>query len=137
MKHPITFVKKIIKKIRMYGMPMFHKMYTPVFAIKNNENTYNYDKRNTVVEGEDIDAVFDFNIENGFAVEGDVNLCFYRIHIIGKKEKIFKIWFNTNFIPEDSNIYEFKKKSIDKACKDKDCKYYKPGFKIEVHFDDA
>ena len=86
MKHPITFVKKIIKKIRMYGMPMFHKMYTPVFAIKNNENTYNYDKRNTVVEGEDIDAVFDFNIENGFAVEGDVNLCFYRIHIIGKKE---------------------------------------------------
>ena len=90
MKHPITFVKKIIKKIRMYGMPMFHKMYTPVFAIKNNENTYNYDKRNTVVEGEDIDAVFDFNIENGFAVEGDVNLCFYRIHIIGKKEKIFR-----------------------------------------------
>ena len=136
MTHPITFVKKNIKKIRMYGMPKFHKIYTPVFAIKNNEKTYNYDKKNTVVEGEDIDAVFDFNIENGFTVEGDVYICFYRIHIIGKKEKIFKIWFNTNFIPEDSNIYEFKKKSIDKACKDKDCKYYKPGFKIEVHFED-
>ena len=55
--------------------------------------------------------------------------------MFGKKTKIFKLWFNTNFIPEGGNIYEFKKKDIDKACKDKEGKYFIAGFKIEVHFE--
>ena len=42
-----------------------------------------------------------------------------------------------DIIPNNDNIYTFKKKSIDKACKDKDCKYYKNEFKIEVHFADV
>ena len=136
MAHPIIFVKKIIKKIRMYGIPTFHKVYTPLFIISNNGQTYNNYKKKTVIEGEGITSIIDFNIEKGFNVEGDVYVSFFRIHILGKKDKIFKFWFNTNFIPEN-NIYEFKKKSIDKACKDKQCKYYKPGFKIEVYFEDV
>ena len=30
-----------------------------------------------------------------------------------------------------------KKREIDKACKDKNSKYYKPGFRIEIHFSDV
>ena len=136
MEHPIIFVKKNIKRIRMFTMPMFHKAYTPNFTIQNNDKIYNSGKKKTIVEGEGNDAVFDFDIDEGFIVEGDVQVTFYKIHILGKKESIFKFWFNSNFIPYDSNVYEFKKKYIDKACKDTECKYFKDVFKIEVHFSD-
>ena len=136
MAHPINFVKKCITKIKMFTLPMYHKTYTPSFTIENNGKKYNFDKKKVKVEGENFDAVADFIIENGFNVEGDVYIVFNRIHVLGKKEKIFKFWFNTNFVPEN-NIYEFKKKYLDKACKDKKNKYYKPGFKVEVHFSDV
>lgn len=139
-EHPITFIKKKIIKIIMYSIPMYHKVYTPVFAIKNNGNVYYHNsKKKTVIKGEGYDAVIELPIEteNGFIVEGDVHLCFYRIHIIGNKDKIFDLWFNTNFISDEDNIYEFKKKFIDKACKDKECKYYRPDFKLEVYFEDV
>ena len=137
MKHPISFVKKRIQKIRMYTLPMFHKTYTSSFSIENCGKIYKSDKKKNQVNEADFNSIVDFDIEKELIVEGDVCVTFYRIHIIGKKEKIFKFWFNTNFIPNDSNIYEFKKKSIDKACKDKSNKYYKPGFKIEVYFSDV
>ena len=136
MPHPIAFVKKKITKIRMYTIPMFYSVYTPVFAIKNNGNVYNNNKKKTIIEGEGYDVVFDLYVENGFIVEGDIHICFYRIQIIGIREKIFDLWFNSNFVP-DSNIYEFKKRFIDRACKDKECKYYRPDFKIEVYLEDA
>ena len=138
MTHPITFIKKKIKKIRMFTIPKFHKIYTPIFTINNNKNNYCSKKKKTVSDKEGSNAVLDFDIENnGFIVEGDVQIIFYRIHIIGKKENIFKLWFNTNFIPNDSNIYVFDKKSIDKANNDIECKYFKEEFKIEVHFGDV
>ena len=138
MTHPITFIKKKIKKIRMFTIPKFHKIYTPIFTINNNKNNYCSKKKKTVSDKEGSNAVLDFDIDNnGFIVEGDVQIIFYRIHIIGKKENIVKLWFNTNFIPNDSNIYEFDKKSIDKANNDIECKYFKEEFKIEVHFGDV
>ena len=138
MTHPITFIKKKIKKIRMFTIPKFHKIYTPIFTINNNKNNYCSKKKKTVSDKEGSNAVLDFDIDNnGFIVEGDVQIIFYRIRIIGKKENIFKLWFNTNFIPNDSNIYEFDKKSIDKANNDIECKYFKEEFKIEVHFGDV
>ena len=133
MPHPITFIKKKIQKIRMFTIPKFHKVYTPIFAINNNKNNYTSKKKKAVSEKEGNETVLDFNIDDGFIVEGDVLIIFYRIHIIGKKESIFKLWFNTNFIPNDSNIYVFDKKSIDKANNDIECKFYKDEFKIEVH----
>ena len=137
MPHPIIFIKKKIQKIRMYTIPKFHKTYTPIFTINNNKNNYFSKKKKAVSIKEGNDDILDFNIDNEFIVEGDVQIIFYRIHIIGKKDYIFKLWFNTNFIPSDSNIYEFDKKSIDKANTDIECKYYKDEFKIEVHFTDV
>lgn len=136
MAHPIVFVKKKIIKLRMFTLPMFHKVYTSSFNINNNGNSFHSDKKKNI-EDENNDTIVDFNINNELIVEGDVQIIFYRYHVLGKKEAIFKFWFNTNFIPNNDNIYTFKKKSIDKACKDKDCKYYKNEFKIEVHFADV
>ena len=138
MEHPIKFIKKCIKKIRMFTLPKFHGSYTPFFKIENNNNEYNSEKKKTEFKKQDLNAVVDFDIEKGFIVQGDVRVIFYRNKLITKKkENIFKFWFNTNFIPNDCNIYQFKKKEIDKAFKDKDCKYYSPAFLIEIHFIDA
>ena len=137
MPHPVEFIKKYIKKIRMFTLPKFHKVYTTFFKIENNKNEYSSEKKKTDFKKEDLFALVDFDIENGFLVEGDVKVTFYREKLIKKKDKIFKFTFNTNFIPNDCNIYQFKKEEIDKACKDKHNKYYSPGFKIEIHFVDA
>jgi phosphatidylinositol-3,4,5-trisphosphate 3-phosphatase/dual-specificity protein phosphatase PTEN len=134
-KHPVEFVKRKITKIKMFSRPLFSKGYAPVFAIKNNLRSYYSGKKKTISNSENKDAIYDFNIEPGFLVEGDVYIAFYKLGMFGKKTKIFKLWFNTNFIPEGGNIYEFKKKDIDKACKDKEGKYFISGFKIEVHFE--
>ena len=136
MPHPIKFKKKLITKVRMFTLPMFGKSITPYFKIKNNGEKYKSEKKKSDFKKEDIFALIDFDIEKGFLVQGDVNIIFYR-NILLKKQKIFKFWFNTNFIPNDCNIYQFKKDEIDKACKDKQCKYFSPSFKIEVHFIDA
>ena len=136
MPHPVVFIMKIITKIRMFTLPMFHKVYTPYFKIENNGMEYSSEKKKTDFKKEDLFALVDFDIEKGFLVEGDVKVTFYREKLLKKKDTIFKFWFNTNFIPNDCNIYQFKKDELDKACKDKQCKYYSPGFKIEVHFID-
>ena len=102
------------------------------FSIDNSGFTFNSGKQKHIVLEEN-SAVLDFIIDNLLIVEGDVQVVFYRNHMLGKKEKIFKFWFNTNFVPNNGNIIEFNKKSIDIACKDKNCKYFKSEFKIEVH----
>ena len=136
--HPVVFKKKIINKIRMFTLPMFHKVYTPFFKIENNGNEYNSEKKKTTeFKKDELFAVVDFDIEKGFLVLGDVKVTFFRDKLLKKKDKILKFWFNTNFIPYDCNIYQFKKEEIDKACKDKQNKYYSPGFKIEIHFIDV
>ena len=137
MPHPVVFIKKIITKIRMFTLPMFHKVYTPYFKIENNGMEYSSEKKKTDFKKEDLFALVDFDIEKGFLVEGDVKVTFYRDKLLKKKENIFKFWFNTNFIPNDCNIYQFKKEEIDKACKDKKCIYYSESFKLEIHFTDA
>ena len=134
-QHPVEFVKRKITKIKMFSRPLFSKGYAPVFAIKNNLRSYYSGKKKTISNSENKEAIYDFNIEPGFLVEGDVYIAFYKLGMFGKKTKIFKLWFNTNFIPEGGNVYEFKKKDIDKACKDKEGKYFISGFKIEVHFE--
>ena len=130
--HPITFKKLCIKKIRMVTIPAFSKI---TFVVENKEDGKNnkiftYNKKDTFEENAPF-ADFDLGDE-GFNVCGDVKILFFSVPMFGSKDKIFKMWFNTNFVPEDG-VLEIKKDLIDKACKDKNCKKFKHNFKIEVH----
>ena len=136
MGYPLKFIRKCFMKIRMFTIPMFQKKYMTSFSIDNSGFTFNSGKQKHILQ-EQNNAVLDFIIDNLLIVEGDVQVVFYRNHMLGKKEKIFKFWFNTNFIPNNGNIIEFNKKSIDIACKDKDCKYFKSEFKIEIHLENV
>ena len=133
--HPIVFKKLCIKKIRMWTIPAFNKV---TFVIENKvdkkNNVFDYNKKEILEENA---GYVDFEVgEEGFNVCGDVKILFYTFSMFGNKEKIFKLWFNTNFVPKD-DVLEVKKDLIDKACKDKNCKKYKHNFKIEVHMIDV
>ena len=132
--HPIVFKKLRIRKIRLVTIPAFSKV---TFVIENKvdkkNNVFDYNKKEILEENA---GYVDFEVgDEGFVVCGDVKILFYTFTMFGGKEKIFKIWFNTNFVPKD-DVLEIKKDLIDKACKDKKCKKFKHNFKIEVHMID-
>ena len=133
--HPIEFKKLRIKKIRMWTIPSFNKIS---FVIENKvdkqNNIFDYNKKEILEENA---GYMDFEVgDEGFIVCGDVKILFFTFSMFGSKEKIFKLWFNTNFVPQD-DVLEVKKDLIDKACKDKYCKKFKHNFKIEVHMIDV
>ena len=133
--HPIIFKKLKIKKIRMVTIPSFNKIS---FVIENTvdkkTNVFNYNKKEILDENS---GYVDFEVgEDGFIVCGDVKILFFTFTMFGGKDKIFKLWFNTNFVPQD-DVLEIKKDLIDKACKDKHCKKFNHNFKIEVHMIDV
>ena len=70
----------------------------------------------------------------GVAVSGDVKIQFFQMQFLNlKSDKLFKFWFNTNFVPQNG-VFEIKKEAIDKACKDLNCKIYKDNFKIVIEY---
>ena len=133
---PITFKKICIRKIRMVTVPNIASMKSgcsPTFSIENSNNSFKYWKNHKKQNYDGSESYIDFEVgENGFEVCGDVKITFYHIPVLGSKEKIFKLWFNTNFVPDDG-VLIIPKDLIDKACKDKKCKKFKQNFKIEVH----
>ena len=136
--HPITFKNICIRKVKMYTIPKIgKKKFTPNFTVENNGKNIKYNdinkKRDSYsTSNYDLSFIeFPMNIA-GLAVCGDVKFQFYQWQMF-KKEKLFKFWFNTNFLPSNG-VYEIKKEGIDKACKDKKCKVYKEDFKIEIEY---
>ena len=137
--HPITFKKILIRKVKMYTIPKFgkKKKLTPLFSIENQGKVIKYSDLNkkkdtyTVTNFDLPFLEFPMNV-GGISVCGDVRFLFYQTQLL-KNEKMFKFWFNTNFLPS-SGLYEIKKEQIDKACKDKKCKVYQANFKIEIEY---
>ena len=137
MEYPLKFKVICIMKIRMVTIPNISSVKsgcTPTFTIENSGKNFKYWEYNKKKESFDgSEAFVDFQIgDNGFDVSGDIKITFYHSPIFGSKEKIFKLWFNSNFIPDDG-VLVVNKDLIDKACKDKSCKKFKQNFKIEVH----
>ena len=136
--HPIKFKNIIIRKVKMYTIPKIgKKKFVPNFTIENNGKTIKYSdinkkKETYTVTNYDLPFIeFPMSVA-GHAVCGDVKFTFYHVQLL-KNDKIFKFWFNTNFLPQ-GGVYEIKKEGIDKACKDKKCKIYKEDFKIEIEY---
>ena len=136
-KCPMEFKKVCLIKIKMNTIPHISSVKsgcTPTFSIENSGNSFKYwefNKKKESFEGSEPYAIFEVG-EKGFDIQGDVKITFYHSPILGSKEKIFKLWFNTNFIPDDG-VLVINKDLIDKACKDKHCKKFQHKFGIEIH----
>ena len=133
---PIIFKKVVLRKLKMYTIPKVGKKFQPNFVVDNLKKSVKYSDIMSRKEsyGFDLDLI-EFPLgAGGIAVTGDVRIQFYQMQFLNlKSEKLFKFWFNTNFMPENG-VFEIKKEEIDKACKDKECKTYKKEFKIELEF---
>ena len=133
---PIIFKKVVLRKLKMYTIPKVGKKFQPNFVVDNLKKSVKYSDIMSRKEsyGFDLDFI-EFPLgAGGIAVSGDVRVQFYQMQFLNlKSEKLFKFWFNTNFMPENG-VFEIKKDEIDKACKDKECKIYKKEFKIELEF---
>jgi phosphatidylinositol-3,4,5-trisphosphate 3-phosphatase/dual-specificity protein phosphatase PTEN len=67
-------------------------------------------------------------------VEGDVLVEVLHKPMIGKKEKIFQLWFNTSFL-EASGLFMVEKFMLDKACKDKLNKKLSQDLRFEIQYE--
>jgi hypothetical protein len=63
---------------------------------------------------------------------------FYDYDRLSKHDKMFHCWFNTGFLGNDGRgggYLLLHKAVLDRACKDKACKEFEEGFKLELFFD--
>ena len=135
-KHPIIFKKICLRKLKMFTMPMIGKKIQIDFIISNADKNYKYSEIHKRKESYSTDLEYlDFSLgAGGIVVAGDVRVQFFQLQFLNlKNDKLFKFWFDTNFLPENG-IFELKKEEIDKACKDKNCKIYKKDFKINLEY---
>ena len=134
--YPIEYTPLVITKIKMKTVPPFSGMGSyccPNFIVQNGEKVFKWSDVNKKKDGyPDLTPELDFDIPNGFEVKGDVRIMFEHVKTIGKNETMFKLWFNTIFVPQNGVIV-FPKGIVDKACKDVACKRFKDKFAIEVH----
>lgn len=134
--YPIEYNSLIITKIKMRTVPPFSGIGSyccPNFILENGENVFKWSNINKKKDGyPELTPELDFVIPDGFEVKGDVRIMFEHMKTIGKNETMFKLWFNTIFVPQNG-VLVFPKGIVDKACKDTACKRFKDKFAIEVH----
>ena len=125
-----------ITKIKMFTAPPFSSIGSyccPNFIIENGKTTFRWNDKNKTKDGyPELTQFVEFEIpDGGFIVKGDVRIYFEHVHSIGKNDMMFKLWFNTIFVPENGIMF-FPKELIDKACKDTSCKKFKDKFGLEI-----
>lgn len=133
--YPLVAKEITIRRIRMHSIPCFSTFKsacTPSFIIENGERKYNSIDEIKKESFSDKNPFVDFLLPNAFTAKGDIKVTFTHTSHLGKKEKMFKFWFNSFFVPDDG-VAIFPKDLIDKACKDKSNKKFKDHFKIEIH----
>ena len=136
METPIKYKSICIIELKMNTIPHFSKLgssCTPTFIIQNNKKEFKYSDFKKKVTYDCSKKNVDFPVgTSGFSVAGDVLITFFHLKLFGK-DKMFKFWFNTHFLPENG-VLEIGKKNLDKAFKDKENKLFSSDFKIEVKY---
>ena len=129
----------IIRKIKLSNAPGFSRVgwsSSLTFSIDNGEKNsykyYEYIKKRETFNLSMGEIEFHLGVK-GFEANGDVKFTFYNVGMIGSRDKIFKFWIHTQFLPE-GNKFCLKQSQIDKACKDTGNKNFKEDFKVEVYF---
>ena len=133
---PLVYKSVIIIEFKLFTVPSFSKFgssCTPTFIIENGEKIYKNSDHTKKKTYNSTAKIIEFPLNySGFSVSGDVLVTFYHLTFFGK-DKMFKFWFNTNFLPE-SGILELKKHNLDKAFKDKENKLFSPDFKVLMKY---
>ena len=131
--------KIIIRKIKLSNAPGFSRVgwnSSLTFSIENGEKNcfkyYDYIKKRETFNLTMGQIEFYLGVK-GFEVSGDVKFTFFNVGMIGTRDKIFKFWIHTKFLPE-GNMFSLTKWQIDKACKDTANKNFKEDFKVEVYY---
>jgi phosphatidylinositol-3,4,5-trisphosphate 3-phosphatase/dual-specificity protein phosphatase PTEN len=131
--------KIIIRKIKLSNAPGFSRVgwnSSITFSIENGEKNcfkyYDYIKKRETFNLTMGQIEFYLGVK-GFEVSGDVKFTFFNVGMIGTRDKIFKFWIHTKFLPE-GNMFSLTKWQIDKACKDTANKNFKEDFKVEVYY---
>ena len=131
--------KIIIRKIKLSNAPGFSRVgwnSSLTFSIENGEKNcfkyYDYIKKRETFNLTMGQIEFYLGVK-GFEVSGDVKFTFYNVGMIGTRDKIFKFWIHTKFLPE-GNMFSLTKWQIDKACKDTANKNFREDFKVEVYY---
>ena len=106
---------------------------TPYFEIKNGSYKYSYNAKNSLTnfsKGEKVE----FLIKDPVMLKQDFLITFFNDRLFGKL-KLFKIWFNTYFVPSDG-IVSVKRAHLDMKLKtaELDEKYGKD-FKVDLIFE--
>ncbi len=135
---PLKYKTICIKELKIYTIPCFSKFgasCTPTFTIQNGKKIFKYSdinkKKTTYNNTSYKNIVFPLTI-TGFSVTGDVLITFYHLQFFGK-DKMFKFWFNTQFLSE-KGVLVIEKNCLDKAFKDKENKFFDPNFKVEMKY---
>ena len=133
---PINYKSATITEIKLYTVPNFAKFSnscTPTFIIENGKRSYKHSDYNRKRAYYCTSKSIEFPLKGeGFTVNGDTLVTFYHLGFFGK-DKMFKFWFNSHFLPENG-VLEIDKKNLDKAFKDKENKNFSPDFKIEMKY---
>ena len=131
--------KIVIRKIKLSNAPGFSRVgwnSSLTFSIDNGEKNsykyYDYIKKRETFNLNMGEIEFHLGVK-GFEVSGDVKFTFYNVGMIGTRDKIFKFWIHTKFLPE-GNKFCLTKMEVDKACKDTANKNFKEDFKVEVYY---
>ena len=133
--YPIEYNVVYITKIRMITVPPFSKIGSyccPTFTIENGDLSFKWSDKNKKKDGyPELTPSVDFVLPERFEVKGDVKIQFEHMHSLGR-ELMFKLWFNTIFVPESGKLV-YPKTLIDRACKDIVCKKFKDTFAVEIY----
>ena len=133
---PLNSPELKLKAIRFNKAPNLNLLSSgscPFFEIKNGEMKYSYDKNNSLTDFNVGDEV-EFLIKDDLFLKNDFLITFYNDRLIGKL-KLFKIWYNTYFVPYDGNVC-IKGEFLDMKLKKKELnEKYGENFKVDLIFE--
>jgi len=120
-----------LQKIRMSTVPDFNKKQggsEPWFSISRGTGATIY--YSDPVKGKKGNQVVDFDCGN-IRLQNDIKIEFFHKNLKGK---MFYFWFHCGFVKDQ--YFCLRKRELEQACKDKACKHFAPGFKVELFFAD-
>ena len=133
---PLNSPELKLKAVRFNKAPNLNMLSCgscPFFEIKNGDMKYSYNKNNSLSDfgkGEKVE----FLIKENLTLKNDFLITFYNDRLIGKL-KLFKIWFNTYFVPYDG-IVSVKREFLDMKLKKKELdEKYGADFKVDLVFE--